>query len=325
MTRNKRSSRGFTLIELLVVIGIIALLVAILMPILSKAREIARRAACKANQSAIGKAIQLYTNGNADDWMWYVTDKEAGGTTGGRPLTWSGTGFDTAGGTGVPTGNNRTVRPSADQTAYNVTALLFTLIRGTGGQSPGIFVCPSTPDTADPNVKDKNGNAFYDFTSFSVTGAEHISYSYQMPLASGSTFASGATQYSNPLMPILSDRTPIYDKLYNGAPKDGKTAVGTIIDWSKPGTNDIRAGISQNHTTGEMMNVMYADLHVSDGSRADLGVSKDAIFTWADYPFGDGSPPPSHSSKGIIDFSSGDYPKVGQNDSDSFLSGPGKG
>ena len=45
----KGKKKGFTLIELLVVIAIIAILAAILLPVLSEAREQARRAACKSN------------------------------------------------------------------------------------------------------------------------------------------------------------------------------------------------------------------------------------------------------------------------------------
>src|SRR5690606_29899911 len=51
---------GFTLIELLVVVGIIALLIAILIPSLSRARENSRRAACLANLHGIGVAIHAY-------------------------------------------------------------------------------------------------------------------------------------------------------------------------------------------------------------------------------------------------------------------------
>src|SRR5947209_3060040 len=53
---------GFTLIELLVVIGIIAVLMAILLPVLSKARESSRRTACLSNLRSLGEAMILYAN-----------------------------------------------------------------------------------------------------------------------------------------------------------------------------------------------------------------------------------------------------------------------
>ena len=54
--------RAFTLIELLVVIGIIALLVGIILPILSTAREAARRTQCLANMRSIGQSMALYAH-----------------------------------------------------------------------------------------------------------------------------------------------------------------------------------------------------------------------------------------------------------------------
>src|SRR3954470_796791 len=93
-SRRRTNCRAFTLVELLVVIGIIAILIAILMPALRRAKEAASGIACSSNQRQLMMAFLLFAAdhkqhlpGNFVDFQDPDTDHRSWLLNSGEPVT----------------------------------------------------------------------------------------------------------------------------------------------------------------------------------------------------------------------------------------------
>jgi prepilin-type N-terminal cleavage/methylation domain-containing protein len=129
-------SRAFTLIELLVVIAIIAILAAILLPVLGAAKVRAVRIQCVSNEHQIGAALVMYTSDNQEYYPAYGYWATWGGGAAGYGLAgsqWGGSGIqENSGGVNYGYRIPASKRPLNDYT-----------------KNPKVFCCPG--DVGDPS------------------------------------------------------------------------------------------------------------------------------------------------------------------------------
>jgi prepilin-type N-terminal cleavage/methylation domain-containing protein/prepilin-type processing-associated H-X9-DG protein len=299
---------GFTLVELLVVIGIIATLIALLLPVLSRARESARRIACAANLRSIGQGFFLYATDNKGDlprtyWLhefyWsHSPDSFAGlrgfsNPTAASPFmngaVWN---WDT-----VAPPWNTDHRPGDN----DVTASLFLLIRNYRLSSK-LFVCPSRPE-------------YYpdQYPTFGVAGASsdpanrsnfsspyNLSYSVSLMFRPDlgmklgwkwnlSKMKAGVVLMAdlNPGERYIDSCVVTTSGFYGG--------IGPKLPTDGPALQ--RMANSRNHRKAGQ-NVLYADGHVAWATTAFAGYNDDNIYTLAfDNEYTSGACAPYASTK----------------------------
>ena len=266
----KQRLKGFTLIELLVVIAIIALLISILLPSLSRARELSKRLVCASNVKGIGTSAKIYANDNSENWMIPPFKKGAVGTTGidylaksqvNSPPNLAEVGFLRE----EQSFSETSADPNGGTTAVPVTRAYWMLVRS-GDITVKQFICPSGPDAED---KTENLELYYDFENYNT-----ISYGYQVPFGPRDTRPREGLDNR---MVLAADKGPFY--LDTPQPTWKVSGKDLTIDDSP---KVWRAYNSPNHGgrgNGEGQNCLYADGHASFMRTPTAGIDSDNIYT----------------------------------------------
>jgi prepilin-type N-terminal cleavage/methylation domain-containing protein/prepilin-type processing-associated H-X9-DG protein len=283
--------KGFTLIELLVVVAIIALLISILLPSLSRARELAKRAVCASNLRGIGQGMHIYANDNSE-WFpahFFRNQPVAIGpptTTGVQYVEMLGADYNEPVTLGDDVATNKS-HPSRS---------LFLLVIS-GAQTTGQFICPSSADEEDDmrnrgdyaNPKPESA-ARAGKTRFDFAGYTKLSYAYQVPY--GRRGRPRETLDSR--MPISADKGPYFEAMtgsnnqwVEGCYKDARrTGFDPPTQWSgedvvaviKKSNEEWQYYNSVNHNQ-EGQNILFVDGHADFARKPIEGISKDNIYT----------------------------------------------
>ncbi|MDB5172134.1 MAG: putative major pilin subunit [Phycisphaerales bacterium] len=179
-------AKAFSLVELLVVLGIIAALMAILLPLLEKGREKANEAKCMSNLRTIGQSIALYANENHGHYPRTTYTPGATPTAGTNPAA-----ADPFG-PGGPAAND-------------VSAALFLLVR-TQKLPMETFTCPYNDVTTwEPDPATAPGSRS-NFTNF----RKNLAYSYANPYPDTAVAEGGydLSSHMTAAFPIAADINP---------------------------------------------------------------------------------------------------------------------
>jgi prepilin-type N-terminal cleavage/methylation domain-containing protein len=251
--------KGFTLVELLVVIAIIALLMGILMPALSRVRQLAFRLTCGTNLAGVGKAMLIYANDYDNE-----LPRSGGKNAEWGPLpNWAAPDrYSAYGATGTAVGKG------------TITSCFYLLVKY-AEVTPKSFVCKGDTGTNEWQLSDETnvltGFEMIDAWDFGLTPVDNCSYSYHLPFGQ-----YALTTSSEPGLAVASERNP-WITSPAGAP-------GVFADFRPDvapynGTTETALKGNAISHQGDGQNVLFLDSHVEFAKRAFCSLEDDNIFT----------------------------------------------
>ena len=235
----ERTRRGcaFTLIELLIVIAIIAILAALLLPALARAKDSAKSAACKSNLRQLGIALSTYV-GDYDKYP-------------GNGAMYSGGEFQGIWGNGLnwldPYLGGRFDAENAIGWHYELPSI------------PTVFNCSAMPARYMPGLFGATGRTYYDLGyGYNEVGAGWKNRNPHLGLG----FQVGFSGYGPTGLPLGARRYVTPGDVRN--PSD-MIAIADGAPWLVPNyTGNSRSSLTGRHS-GSKANVLCCDSHVSFG------------------------------------------------------------
>jgi len=244
----RRTSKAFTLVELLVVIGIIALLISMLLPVLNKARAAAQNVVCMSNLRQTSICFMFFASDNKD----HLPASEA---FYGAPLPsaqfpgYSG-----------PSWTNAWINWSVATRQY--------LANKWDSPTPQVYICPS--------IKGFIGSADYGYT---VNGQLMPDVSWGSPWGAKvgkiKHAATKCVMFDGKLITswgIAVGQTMKWPPTVNGVDYGNWAHFGEVIPWHARynGDGGPDEGIGYRHAGGTKANVMFADWHIESVSKNTL-------------------------------------------------------
>ncbi|MFO0840131.1 MAG: hypothetical protein U1D55_16610 [Phycisphaerae bacterium] len=286
-----RSRRAFSITDLLWLLFLLALAISILLPSLSRARELAKRAVCASNLRGIAQGALIYANDNVECFPQHYFEATPDGLAA-RPTH----GVDWVGSMGSQAGlkiSQQTSKSVSPKRSHPSRSLFLLIISGSVG--PNLFICPSTADLADnlrnygPDAGDKRDDAagLPGVSRFDFPGYDRLSYGYQLPF--GPLAQPRAALDAR--MVIAADKGPYYQRGPAGLAgtktvTDSRSPRNPPDEWASLSAKELRdkgpgawrTYNSPNHD-GEGQNVVFVDGHVDFGKTPLLGLNHDNVFT----------------------------------------------